>query len=71
MGLVWDVIKPTGDWLCATWRLVLQGVLLGGHGWKARAVHVCSDMSCRRKYELAKKRIGEHGIDLQLNWYWK
>ena len=69
---VWDVIKPTDDWLCATWRLVLQGQGRPcAPGWRTRAVHVCFDMSCRRKYELSKKRIGEHGIDLQLDWYWK
>ena len=58
------------NWNCATWGLVLRGRPCAS-GWRNRAVHLCDDMSCRRKYQVLKERI-DHKIALQLEFsYWK
>ena len=62
-------IKPPDNWMCATWGLVLQGQLCA-LGWSARAIHVCDEVSCRQKFHIATSRMEEHGIDLQLSYYW-
>ena len=63
-------IKTPGDWMCATWGLVLQGRPLT-LGWRTRAIHVCDVVSCMQNFHIASFRMEEHRIDLQLSYVWK